>query len=406
MAIIVTGGETRSSLDNAARKMILGSLDRFIRDRLAPRAKEIDATAEFPRDLYKAVGELGIFGLWVPAEFGGSGPDLVTPLLVAERLARVSVAFALSVSNMGDCMVPLATAGSDWAKQAYLPGMAQGDIVPCFCLSEPSGGSDVAAMKAHARRDGRDYRLTGRKMWITSAPVSDVAIVFVRTDPDAGHKGITGFIVPRNAKGLTVGKPEELVGLRGSPTAEVVFEDVRVPAEARLGQEGEGFRLAMVTLDESRLNVAAISLGAATAALAEAVEYARVRVQFGKSIIEHQGLQFILSDRAAELAATRALWEKSVAVMACGPSRLASTYASMSKLMASDLAMRAAIDAVQVLGAYGLSKSYPVERLLRDCKALQIFEGSNEIQRWSIGRQLQRSGLVLEELDRILDGEG
>ena len=399
----MTGLEGGPSLDNAARKAILASLDRFIRDRLAPRAKEIDATAEFPRDLYKAVGELGIFGLWAPTEFGGSGPDLVTPLLVAERLARVSVAFALSVSNMGDCMAPLATAGSDWAKQAYLPGMARGDIVPCFCLSEPSGGSDVAAMTTHARRDDRDYRLTGRKMWITSAPVSDVAVVFAKTAPDAGHKGITGFVVPRGAKGLTVGKPEDLVGLRGSPTTEVLFDDVRVPAEARLGEEGEGFRLAMITLDESRLNVATISLGAATAAISEAVDYARVRVQFGKPIIEHQGLQFILSDRATELAAARALWEKAVEVKARGPSRLASTYAGMSKLMASDLAMRAAVDAVQVLGAYGLSKSYPVERLLRDCKALQIFEGSNEIQRWSIGRQLQKSGLMLEEIDRILE---
>jgi len=397
----VTGGG--ASLDNAARRAILDSLDRFIRDRLTPRAKDIDATAEFPRDLYKAVGELGIFGLWAAPEFGGTGPDLVIPLLVAERLARVSVAFALSVSNMGDCMVPLATAGSDRAKRAYLPGMARGEIVPCFCLSEPSGGSDVAAMKTHARRDGSDYRLTGRKMWITSAPVSDLAIVFAKTDPDAGHKGITGFVVPRDAKGLTVGKPEDLVGLRGSPTAEVVFDDVRVPAEARLGEEGEGFRLAMITLDESRLNVAAISLGAATAAITEAVEYARVRVQFGKPIIEHQGLQFILSDRAAELAAARALWEKAVEIMARGPSRLASTYAGMSKLMASDLAMRAAVDAAQVLGAYGLSKSYPVERLLRDCKALQIFEGSNEIQRWSIGRQLQKSGLMLEDIDRILE---
>jgi acyl-CoA dehydrogenase len=184
-----------------------------------------------------------------------------------------------------------------------------------------------------------------------------------------------------------------------------VFDDVRVPAEARLGEEGDGFRLAMITLDESRLNVAAISLGAATAAIAEAVEYARVRVQFGKPIIEHQGLQFILSDRAAELAAARSLWEKAVEIMARGPSRLASIYAGMSKLMASDLAMRAAVDAAQVLGAYGLSKSYPVERLLRDCKALQIFEGSNEIQRWSIGRQLQKSGLMLEDIDRILERE-
>jgi len=390
------------TLDNAARREILANLDRFIRERLAPRVKAIDASAEFPRDLYREVGGLGLFGLYAPEAFGGSGPDLVTPLLVAERLARHSVAFSLSVSNMGDCILPILAGGTDRTKQAYLPPLVRGEIVPCFCLSEPSGGSDVAAMRTSARRDGGDYVISGRKAWITSAPVADVAVVFAKTDSAAGHKGMTGFVVPIKSKGIAVGKPEDLLGLRGSPTAEVVFDEVRVPAEARLGQEGEGFRLAMSTLDESRLNVAAISLGAAAASIHEAVEYARTRIQFGKPIIEHQGLQFILSNLVTELASSRALWEKAVAIMRRGPSRLASLYAGMSKLTASDLAMKAAVDAAEVLGAVGLTKSYPIERLMRDCKALQIFEGSNEIQRWSIGRQLQKSGLTLEEIDRII----
>jgi alkylation response protein AidB-like acyl-CoA dehydrogenase len=389
-----------SSLDNATRRAMLDSLDRFVRERLAPRAREIDDCNEFPRELYRGLAELGVFGLWAPPAFGGCGPDLVMPLLVSERLARHSVAFTVSVANLGDCMTPIVTAGTDWARRRYLPGLVSGELVPCFCLTEPGGGSDVAAMTSSARRDGDAYVLSGRKMWITSAPVADVFVVFVKTDPEAGHRGITGFVVGRDAPGLHVGRPEALLGMRGSPTAEVVFEDVHVPPSARLGNEGDGFKLAMTTLDESRLNVAAMSLGAAAAAITEAVEYARVRTQFGKPIIEHQGLQFQLSNLVTELASARALWEKAVSVLARGPSRQASAYAAMTKLTASDLAMKAAIDAAQVLGAAGLSKSYPIERLIRDCKALQIFEGSNEIQRWSIGRQLQKSGLMLEEVDK------
>lgn len=337
----------------------------------------------------------------MPEQYGGSGPDLVTPLLVSERLARASVAFSITVSNCGDCVAPILRGGSDWAKQAYLPQIASGKLIPCFCLSEPSGGSDVAAMKSTAVRNGDQYVITGHKMWITSAPVADVFVVFAKTDPQAGHKGITGFVVERDAKGLSIGKAEALVGLRGSPTAEVKFDEVRVSVRNRLGEEGEGFKIAMSTLDESRLNIAAVSLGAATAAVETAVEYARTRIQFGKPIIEHQGLQFILSDLVTALAGARALWEKAVTVLAQGASRKAGVYAAMAKLVASDLSMKAAVDAAQVLGAYGLSRSYPVERLLRDCKALQIFEGSNEIQKWLIGRQLQKSGLDLEEIDQI-----
>lgn len=398
---MVTDGNFRHGLDGAARREVLGNLDRFVRTRLAPRAQDIDDRAEFPHDLYREVAALGILGLWVPEEYGGVGPELLTPLLVSERLARVSVAFAISVSNCGDCATPIVMGGSAWAKSAYLPGIVEGVLVPAFCLSEPSGGSDVAAMRTTARREGDGYAITGRKMWITSAPVADVFVVFAKTDPEAGHKGITGFLVPKGTPGLRVGKAEELLGLRGSPTAEVEFDRVRVPAAARLGAEGSGFALAMGTLDESRLNIAAVALGAATQAIETAIEYARTRVQFGKPIIEHQGLQFILSDLATGLAAARALWEKAVAVLARGHTRQAGTYAAMAKLLASDLAMKAAIDGAEVLGGYGLSKSYPLARLMRDCKALQIFEGSNEIQRWLIGRQLQKSGLQLEDIDKI-----
>ncbi len=387
-------------LDGAARRAVLDALDRFARARVAPAAQAIDDDAVFPAALYRAAGELGLFGLWIPDEYGGTGPDLLTPLLVSERLARESAAFAVTVSNCGDCATPIVRGGTKVAKDAFLPGIAAGTLVPSFCLSEAGGGSDVAAMRTTARRDGGGYIIDGRKMWITSAPVADLFVVFAKTDPEAGHKGISGFVVPRGTPGLSVGPAEELLSLRGSPTAEVVFEGVRVPTEMRLGAEGEGFALAMSTLDESRLNIAAVALGAATTAVNTAVTYAQGRVAFGKPIIEHQGLQFLLADLVAGLAAARALWEKAVQVLARGPSRQAGTYAAMTKLIATDLAMKAAVDAAEVLGGYGLSRAYPVARLLRDCKALQIFEGSNEIQRWLIGRQLQKGGLVLEELDQ------
>jgi acyl-CoA dehydrogenase len=387
-------------LDGAARRAVLDALDRFAREKLAPAAQTIDDEAVFPATLYRAAGELGLFGLWVPEEYGGTGPDLVTPLLVSERLARESVAFAVTISNCGDCVTPIVRGAGAAMKAKVLPGIVAGTLVPAFCLSEPGGGSDVAAMRTVARREGDHYVLDGRKMWITSAPVADVFVVFAKTDPGAGHKGISGFVVARGTPGLSVGPAEDLVGLRGSPTAEVIFEGVRVGAEARLGAEGEGFALAMSTLDESRLNIAAVALGAATTAIHTAVEYARGRVAFGKPIIEHQGLQFLLADLVAGLAAARALWEKAVQVRARGHTRQAGSYAGMAKLIATDLAMKAAVDAAEVLGGYGLSRAYPVARLMRDCKALQIFEGSNEIQRWMIGRQLQKSGLVLEELDQ------
>lgn len=383
------------------RQAILDSLDRFIRDELQPAAESIDREKQFPRDLYRRIGELGILGLWVPEAYGGNGPDLVTPLLVSERLARASVAFAVSVSNCGDCVAPIVVAGSEEMKSRLLPPIVRGESVPCFCISEPSGGSDVAAMTTRATRDGDDYVITGRKMWITSAIVADVFVVFATVDPALRHKGITAFVVQRGAPGLEVGAPEELLGLHGSPTSEVNFDMVRVPATARLGAEGDGFALAMSTLDESRLNIAAVSLGAAASAIEQAVAYARQRTQFGKPIIDHQGLQFKISELATELASCRALWEKAVTILARDHSRQAGVYAAMAKLTASDLAMKAAIEAAQVMGGYGLTRSTTVSRLIRDCKALQIFEGTNEIQKSLIGRSISRHGLSLEEIETL-----
>ena len=383
------------AIDKNVRDQILDSVDRLCRERVAPSAAEIDATDEFPRELYKAAGELGLFGLWIPEAYGGIGPDLVTPLLLSERIARDSASFSLIFSNCGDASTPIVNAGSEDLKKVWLPGIARGELVPCFCLTEPGSGSDAASITTRAERKGGDYVITGRKMWITNGSVGDVYVVFAKTDPDAGHRGISALVVPRETPGLTIGRDERLMGLHGSPSTELVFEEARVPAANLLGEEGEGFKIAMVTLDEARLNCSAMALGAGTAALELATHYAKERVQFGRPIIEHQGLEFLIVERVAELAAARAIWEKSIAMLKRGKSQETGAHCAMAKLVCTDAAMKAATDAVQVLGATGLSRAYPAERILRDVKAFQIFDGTNQIQKLLIGRYLRKAGLPI-----------
>jgi alkylation response protein AidB-like acyl-CoA dehydrogenase len=379
--------------DDSVRAQILETVDRLARERVEPRAAEIDATGEFPRDLYQAAAELGVFGLWIPAAYGGIGPDLATPLLISERLARASAAFALIFSNCGDACTPIVHAGAEAIKQRFLPGIARGALIPCFALSEPGAGSDAASITTTAVRDGDGYVINGRKQWCTNGAVGDVFTVFAKTDREAGSRGVSAFVVPRDTPGLVIGRNENLLGLHGSPTTQLFFEEVRVPVDHRLGGEGEGFKIAMVSLDEARLNCAAMALGVATAALAFAVKYAGERIQFGKPIIQHQGLQFLLAEDTAQLAAGRSLWEQAMAMLAGERSRQSSTYAAMAKLICTEAAMRITTDAVQVLGGNGLSREYPVERMMRDVKAFEIFDGASQIQKMLIGRFLEKSGL-------------
>lgn len=386
------------AFDDSLRQRILDGVERFVRERVAPRAAEIDETGEFPRDLWDAAAELGLFGLGIPEEYGGLGRDLVTPLLISERIARVSAAFALTFNNSTDSVVPIVQAGSARVKRDYLPRLAAGELIPCISISEPQGGSDVAAIKTTARREGGGYVLNGRKMWCSNGPVGDLFTVFAKTDPEAGSRGLSAFVVPKDAPGFTAGRGEPLMGLRGSPVGELIFEDVPVPGDARLGEEGEGFRIAMLTLDESRLHCAATALGVATAAVEHATAYACERVQFGKPIIEHQGIQFLLAELVTELAAARALWEAATSKLLRAHTREASTYAAMTKLLCSELCMRVTTEAVQVLGANGLSRAYPVERLMRDAKAFEIYDGTSQIQKGVIGRQLQKNGLPFDDL--------
>ena len=381
------------AIETDDRRALFESLDRLLHDVVAPRLAEMDVTARFPHEVYRAMADLGLFALWIPERFGGLEGDLRTILLAVERIARVSPACALMLANCGDGAGPIVQSGSETVRRTYLPGIASGDVIPCFALTEPAAGSDAGAITTTAVRDGDGYRIEGRKVFCTNGSVGGVYVVFAKTDPEAGSRGITAFAVPRDAEGLSIGRDEDLIGLRGSPASEVVLEGVRVPEENRLGEEGQGFRVAMATLDEARLNAAAASLGIAGAAVEHAVAYARERVQFGVPVIQHQGLSFLLAEMTTELAAGWALFERALRLLEHERGGEAGTYAAMAKLFCTDLGMRAAVDAVQVFGGYGLSREFPVERLMRDAKAFQIFDGTNQIQKLIIGRHLDRFGV-------------
>jgi alkylation response protein AidB-like acyl-CoA dehydrogenase len=375
------------------RQQILETVDKLAHERVGPRAAEIDVADEFPRDLYDAAGELGLFGLWIPEAYGGTGPDLIAPLLISERLSRASAAFALIYSNCGDACTPIVHAGSEEMKRRWLPGIAAGKLIPCFALSEPGAGSDAASITTQARREDDHYVINGQKCWCTNGAVGDVFVVFAKSDPSAGNRGVSAFVLPRDTPGFSRGRNENLLGLRGSPTTQLSFDNVRVPASYRLGEEGDGFKIAMISLDEARLNCSAMAIGVARAALELAVAYAKERIQFGKPILQHQGLQFLLAEDAAHLASATSLWETAMKLLETERGRRASTYAAMTKLMATDMAMRVTTNAVQVFGGNGLTRAYPVERMMRDVKAFQIFDGTNQIQKMLIGRHLEKVGL-------------
>jgi alkylation response protein AidB-like acyl-CoA dehydrogenase len=385
--------------DTETSRVILGNLERFCRERVRPRAAEIDRDGKFPRDLFSEAAALGLFGLGIAEEYGGLGRDLITPLLISERLARYSASFALIFNNTTDSTVPIAQCAGEALRRRYLPAIAKGELIPCISITEPQGGSDVAAIRTVARRSGNAYVLSGRKAWCSNASVGDLFTIFAKTDPAAGNKGISAFLVPAGTLGLTIGRPEELIGLRGSPIAELILEDVEIPMENLLGREGDGFRIAMLTLDESRLHCAAMALGVATRAAELALDYACQREQFGQPIARHQGVQFILADMATQLAAAKSLWQTAARKLLAEHTREASTFAGMAKLYCSDLCMKITVDAVQVLGANGLSRPYEVERLMRDAKAFQIFDGTSQIQRSMIGRYLERHGLPVGYLE-------
>ena len=361
---------------------------RMADDKIAPRAAEYDEREEFPWDSFRACVAMELPSLGIPAEYGGTGSDLVTQAVAVEEVARAcaSTAVTLLISKLG--MLPVINFGSEELKQRYLPGVASGERQASYCLSEPDAGSDVAAMTTRATRDGDSYVLSGTKYWITNAGISDTYTVFAKTDPAAGHRGISCFVVEKDW-GVKVPKLEHKMGLRASPTGEVLLEDVRVPVENRVGEEGQGFYIAMHTLDRSRPTIGAQAVGIAQGALDYAVGYAKRRHQFGHPIAEFQGLQFMLADMAMRTEAARGLVYRACAAVDAGdPRGELGMLGAMAKCLASDVAMAVATDAVQMLGGYGYTRDFPVERMMRDAKITQIYEGTNQVQRVVISKRL------------------
>ncbi|HWD53735.1 MAG TPA: acyl-CoA dehydrogenase family protein [Acidimicrobiales bacterium] len=359
----------------------------FSEEKVAPHAAETDRTAEFPWKSFEACREMELPALGVPEAYGGAGADSVTQAIAIEELARVCAATSLTViiSKLG--MIPVINWGSEELKRSYLPRIASGEIQASYCLSEPDAGSDVAAMRARAVRDGDDYILTGTKYWISNAGISDVYTVFAKTDPDGGSRGISCFLVEKEW-GITVPKHEHKLGMRGSPTGEVVLEEVRVPASHRIGEEGQGFTIAMHTLDRSRPGIGAQAVGIAQGAIDVAGAYMKQRHAFGGPIADLQGLRFMLADMAMRNEAARALVYRACALVDDDPTGELTMFGAMAKAFASDAAMAITVDAVQLLGGYGYTQDFPVERFMRDAKVTQIYEGTNQVQRVVIAREV------------------
>ncbi len=364
------------------------TLRRFADDRIAPHAAEVDREAVFPRRSFDACVELELPALGVPVEYGGAGADMVTQAIMAEEVARVcaSTSVTLLISKLG--MLPVMNWGSEELKRTYLPRVASGEAQASYCLSEADAGSDVAAMRTRAVRDGGDYVLTGAKHWITNAGVSDTYTVFAVTDPDAGRRGISCFLVEADW-GVEVAAHEDKMGLRGSPTAAVRFDGLRVPAANLVGEEGMGFTIAMHTLDRSRPTIGAQAVGIAQGAIDEAARYMTERKAFGKPIADLQGLRFMVADMAMRVEAARSLVYRACSLIDDGdPEDELSKVGAMAKCFASDAAMSVTTDAVQLLGGYGYTKDFPVERFMRDAKITQIYEGTNQIQRVVIAKSV------------------
>ena len=351
---------------------------------LAPRSAEAEATETFPRDVFRTLGQAGLLSLPYPEEMGGGDQPYEVYLQVLEEIGSVWASVGVGVSVHALSCFGLAYFGTDEQRAEWLPDMLSGDLLGAYCLSEPHAGSDPAAMRTTARRDGDSYVLNGAKAWTTHGGHADFYKVMARTSDD--RNGISCFLVPASAEGLSADPPERKMGLTGSATATMRFDNVRVDASRRLGEEGEGLRIALAGLDSGRLGIAAVATGLAQGALDNAVAYAKERETFGKPIIEHQGLAFLIADMEAAVQTARAATLHAARLK--DADRPFSREASIAKLVATDSAMKVTTDAVQVLGGYGYTKDFPLERYMREAKVMQIFEGTNQIQRLVISRQL------------------
>jgi alkylation response protein AidB-like acyl-CoA dehydrogenase len=355
--------------------------------RVAPHAAEADESGEFPKASYDALRAADFHAPHIPVEYGGAGADALATAIVIEEVARACASSSLipAVNKLGT--MPLILAGSAALKERYLTPVASGEAMFSYCLSEPEAGSDAASMTTKAVRDGDHWVLNGVKRWITNAGVSDFYTVFAVTDPSAGSKGISAFVVEKSDGGVSFGAPEKKLGIKGSPTREVYFDNVRIPADRMIGDEGTGFATAMRTLDHTRVTIAAQALGIAQGALDFALGYVKERKQFGRPVADFQGIQFMLADMGMKLEAARQLTYVAAGKSERGDADL-TYFGAAAKCFASDAAMEITTDAVQLLGGYGYTRDYPVERMMRDAKITQIYEGTNQVQRVVMARQL------------------
>jgi len=369
------------------QRMIRDLARKVAREKVAPHAAHVDETETYPEASVQALIDSGLYGIWAPEEYGGGAMGCLALSLACEEVAYACAATGTQYLDQALGGLPIVSAGTEAQKRKYLPRLATGELLSAYSLSEPEAGSDAAGLRTTARRQGDHYVLNGSKQWCTNGDHAGVICVFATVDPAKRAKGITAFLVEAGTPGFTVGKKERKMGIRGSPTVALHFADCAIPVEQRLGAEGEGFAIAMRTLDVTRPATGALALGIGQAALDAALGYARERRQFGQRIGDFQGIQFMLADMAMQVHAARLMIHHAARQVDAGFS--GNTYeASMAKCWAADAAMKVTTDAVQVFGGYGYTREFPVERFMRDAKIMQIYEGTNQIQRVVIAREL------------------
>lgn len=366
------------------QKMLQDMARDFARNEIAPKAAHHDETGEFPREILAKAHAAGLMNTHIPPEYNGAGLGVLDGCIIAEEIAVGCTGIMTAMEANGLAQAPVIVAGNEDQKKQFLQPLTEELRFCAYGVTEPGAGSDVAGIGTRATKKGDDYVLNGSKMWITNAGVADWFFVLAKTDPDAGHKGMTGFVVPADTPGITVGKKEQNMGQRASDTRGLTFEDVVVPAKYRLGEEGQGFKIAMKAFDHTRPPVAIGAVGLARAAMEHAIRYSKERKTFGKPIAAHQSIAFMIADMAKSIEAARLLVYKAGWQIDNGIRN--TTTASMAKCFAADMAMETAVNAVQIFGGYGFNKEYPVEKLMRDAKIYQIYEGTSQVQRMIIAR--------------------
>lgn len=375
---------------NEEQKMIQEMVNNFATKEVLPRAKELDENSRFPEELVNMMAELGLMGMSVPERYGGPGFDYISYVIAMEEISRAcpSTGVIMSVNNSLACE-PLIKFATEEQKETFLFPLAKGEKLGCFGLTEPGAGSDAGAQKTVARLVGEEYVVTGSKNFITNAPRADICILFAMTDKEQKHKGISAFILDLNSEGVTIGKHEKKLGIKASETSSIILEDVVIPKDNRLGEEGDGFKVAMQTLDAGRIGIAGQAVGIARACLEDSIEYAKERKQFGRPISDFQAIQWMIADMATEIEAARLLTYRAAFKKDRGEKF--SRESSMAKLFSSEVAMRSAVKCIQIHGGYGYITEYPAERHFRNAKITEIYEGTSEIQRLVIANSLMKT---------------